>query len=163
MATKAQFDFFNGMYAEQTDRRKNIQDRAKFYFTIVSFYFGVILFKIPDVADPSKLSKTERWFSIASAVFLSASLIFTLLATRVRSFEIPCDPEKVLESYGDKLPEEAEFLEDRIVDLVVAINRNRKENAKSAKQISLAGWLMFAAIGIQLLGLIWLSFFFRHH
>jgi hypothetical protein len=76
MATKAQFDFFNGMYNEQTDRRKNIQERAKFYFTIVSFYFGVILFKIQDVADTSKLSRTERWFSIASAVVLSASLVF---------------------------------------------------------------------------------------
>jgi hypothetical protein len=45
MATKAQFDFFSGMYNEHTDRRKNIQARAKFYFTIVSFYFGVDLLK----------------------------------------------------------------------------------------------------------------------
>ena len=89
MATKAEFDFFSQMYNEQAERRKNIQERAKFYFTIVSFYFGVILFKLQDIADPSKFSRTQRWFSVTSAVALSASLLFTLLATRVRFYEIP--------------------------------------------------------------------------
>lgn len=163
MATKAQFDFFSRMYDEQADRRRNIQERAKFYFAVISFYLGVILFKIQDVSDVSKLSRPARWFSVTSAVVLSASLFFAVFAARVRSYEIPCDPEKLLESSGDELQEEGEFLEGRIVDFAVAINRFRQVNTKAANQISIAGWLMFAAIGIQVFGLIWLSFFCKAH
>jgi hypothetical protein len=161
MATKAQIDFFSRMYDEQAATWKNIQERAKFYFAVISFYLGVILFKIQDVSDVSKLSRPTRWFSVTSAVVLSASLFFALFAARVRSYEIPCDPEKLLS--GDQLKEEGEFLEDRIVDFAVAINRIRQVNNKAADQMRIAGWLMFAAIGIQVFGLIWLSFFYKGH
>ena len=73
------------------------------------------------------------------------------------------DPEKWINSLGAKPQEEPEFYDDRIVDFAVAINRNRAVNTKAANQIRIAGWLMLAAIGIQLLGLIWLSFFFSPH
>jgi hypothetical protein len=159
MATKAQLDFFSKMYDEQSERRKNIQERARFYFTIISFYLGVILFKLSDVADVSKVSKIELNFSIASSLVLSASLLFTLLEIRVRSYEIPCDPEQWINSLDDKPQSEEQFFDDRIVDFAMAIKRNRNVNAKAAGQIRIGGWLMLAAVLIQTFGLIWMSFF----
>jgi hypothetical protein len=159
MATEAQYKFFEKLYDEQADRRKNIQERAKFYFTVVSFYFGAVVFKLQDIVQAKSHPRMEIVFGICSAVVISLSLLFTLLAIRVRAYEAPCDPEKWIENVGENPQDDLEFFEDRIVDFAVAANRNEKINTAAAIKIKVAGWLIFAAVIVQLVGLICLYAF----
>ena len=55
--------------------------------------------------------------------------------------------------------DDLEFFEDRIVDCAVAANRNEKINTAAAIKIKVAGWLIFAAVIVQLVGLICLYAF----
>ncbi|MBV8414187.1 MAG: hypothetical protein JO251_03150 [Verrucomicrobia bacterium] len=154
MATEAQYKFFQKLYDEQSERRKNIQERSKLYFTVVSFYFGAILFRLQDIVKAQSIPRLEIIFGISSAVIISASLLFTLLAIRVRAYEVPCDPEKWIKNLGVNPQEDPDFFDARIVDYAVATNKNDKVNEVAATKIKVAGWLIFGAVSVQLIGLI---------
>jgi hypothetical protein len=159
MATEAQYKFFQKLYDEQSERRKNIQERSKFYFTVVSFYFGAMLFKLQDIVKAQPIPRLETIFGILSAVIISVSLLFTLLAIRVRAYETPCDPEKWIMHLGENPQDDPEFFDERIVDLAVATKRNDEVNTAAATKIKIAGWLIFGAVVVQLVGLICLYVF----
>lgn len=44
MATQQQFSYFKSIYDEENARQTSLQDRAKYYLSLVTFYSAFILF-----------------------------------------------------------------------------------------------------------------------
>jgi len=83
---------------------------------------------------------------IATGSLLLLALLSTILAISIRSFEGICDPEDVIANFGDAPPRDADFLDDRIVDLAVATNRNASQNNQTAQYLRAAIILLFLGV-----------------
>ena len=154
MATEAQAEFFKFLYEEQTKRRKNLSERSKFYFTIISFYLGVIYFKFQDVVKDPVVPPILFWSGIVSAALLTIGLVFTVVGTRVKPYAKPCDLDDYFKGLGATPPTDADFFDDRIVDYSAAVSQNSILNQETARSLRVVGWSIVAAVISQFLGLI---------
>jgi hypothetical protein len=84
------------------------------------------------------------------SIVLLLALLLTVLATRIRTYEGICDPEEVIRSFGKTKPTDDDFLDQRVVDLACATNRNVAENNKVAGILQIASYLLFVAVFFQL-------------
>lgn len=150
VATELQFQVFKAVYQEENDRYVQLDSRAKFYLSLVTFFLGAIAFKFPDLLSFARLYGIPPLLYIATAVFLVLSLLLTILATRIRPYEAACDLPEIIDSFGSSASKDSDFLDERLADYAVAADRNRKENNKVANWLSWAAWLLFAAIFLQL-------------
>ena len=154
MATQVQFEIFRAAYQQETERSTRLESRAKFYLTIVTFYLGAIAFKFSDVLAFAKEYHIAPIFYISTGILLLASLLFAILSMRIRTYEAPFDPEQIIKSFGKSPPKDDNFLDQRLVDYTVAINRNRAVNNHVANLLSGSSWLLFAGISLQLVTFI---------
>jgi hypothetical protein len=145
MATELQYKIFKDLYEEENARYAQLDNKSKLYVTLVTFYLGAIAFKFKDVIEFTGASVFTKWLYLVIAVMLVAALLFTIVATRIRVFEGICDPEKVIGEFGEEPPPDVDFLDDRIVDLAVATNRNSGQNDRIASNLEIASVLIFAA------------------
>jgi hypothetical protein len=150
MATKTQYDVFKAIYDEEIERHGTLENRAKLYLTILTFYLGAIAFKIEDILKFITRFHVPLWLYMAMALVLILALLLTVLATRIRSYEGICDPKKVLLSFGEATPTDEDFLDARIADLAVATNHNDQQNNKVGTYLEIASWLLFLAVLLQL-------------
>ena len=81
-----------------------------------------------------------------AAVFLLVSFLLSLYSAGVEDYEGVADPEKVIEKFGDTPPTDEAFLDDRIIDLAVACNRNSSVNDRKAKRLYWAGLSLLSGI-----------------
>jgi hypothetical protein len=151
MATELQYKVFQSAYEEENDRYTQLESRAKFYLTIVTFYLGAVAFKFSDVLVFTKSYRIPAILYIGAGVLLLISLLLTILATRIRAYEAPFDPEKIIRSFTESPPRDAEFLDKRMVDYAVATNRNRKVNNTVGALLSRSSWFLFSALSLQLI------------
>lgn len=149
MATEAQYKFFKELYDEENKRYSELDNKGKLFVTIITFYLGAIAFKFNDVAHFTEQVSYAKWFYLIIAIVLVGALLCTMFAIRVRSFEGICDPEEVIDKYGEVAPSDTDFLDDRIADLAVATNRNSNQNDRIAENLALALVLLFVAGAIQ--------------
>jgi hypothetical protein len=154
MATQVQFEVFRAAYQQETERYTRLESRAKFYLTIVTFYLGAIAFKFSDVLVFAKEYRIATIFYIGTGILLLASLLFAILSMRIRKYEAPFDPEKIIKSFGESPPKDDDFLDERLVDYAVATNRNRTVDNRVANLLSVSSWLLFAGISLQLITFI---------
>jgi hypothetical protein len=150
MATEAQFQIFREAYEEENERYGQLESRARLYLGIVTFYLGAIAFKFTDLVAFMKAYAIPPAFYLGGEVLLLGSLLLTILATRIRVYEAPCDLRTIMETPGDTPPTDSDFLDDRLSDYTVATERNRATNNRVANLLSGAAWLLFAAISLQL-------------
>jgi hypothetical protein len=160
MATSLQYEFFRRLYEEQNERRKILEVRAQFYFSILSLYFGIVVFKFSDLLTPSKalspasLSPTFRTIHVIVAGCLVIGLTTTLLAIRIRNFEMPNNPRKIIDNMSEWPPSDDDFCDHRIVDYAVATTRNWDRNEECARYLRISGWFLVAAVVIHFISIV---------
>lgn len=150
MATEIQYRIFKEIYDEESERYSALSSRANLYLTIITFYLGVILLKIDDVLKFGKGFGIPVTLFLLVGLILVCALLLTVTALGIREYEGMRDPEEIIRSFGKNPPGDDRFLDDRIVDLAVAANKNTKENDKGANLLHWAARLIFAAIALQL-------------
>jgi hypothetical protein len=143
MATKTQYDFFKAVYDEETERYNALEGRAKLYLTIITFYLGAIAFKIDDVMKFVSQFRMPIWLYMLLTTVLLIALLLTVLATRIRVYESVCDLKRIIGSFGESPPNDEDFLDDHLVELAVATDRNRKENDRVAAVLQWASYSLW--------------------
>jgi len=142
---------FKEAYDAENERYTQLESRAKFYLTIISFYLGAVAFKFADVLKFLKEYRISAALYVGGGMLLSLSLLLTILATRIRGYEGAFDLRQITDSFKSSMPKEKDFLEDRLTDYVVATDRNRATNNRVADLLSGSSWLLFAAVLLQLI------------
>jgi hypothetical protein len=155
MATKIQYKFFKSVYKEENERYKQLAARAKFYLTIQTAYLAAIAFKFDDIKTLSNALSVPLVLFIAIGLLLVLGVLFTVLATRIREYEAPTDLRDVIKSFGKTPPIDSAFLDDRLVDLAVATERNSAANDKTAIWLTVTGWVLFAAVALHFFTFLW--------
>jgi hypothetical protein len=150
MATETQYGIFKTIYDEEAERYSNLEARARVYFSIISLYLGALAFKVEDVQRFATAFNVPFWLFLLSGTLLVLSLLATILSLQIRDYERICDPEVVVDAFGDEPPTDEAFLDDRIVDLAVATNRNRLQNYRTAHFLSISAIFLFLGVIVYL-------------
>ncbi len=125
MATQAQYGVFLYLYEDENKRYEHLQDRAKLYLSIASIYLGAIAFKVDDVLRLVTQFRIPVWLWLMTGGILIAAVVLISWAVRVRDYEGICNPVEVIARYvHEPPPSDEDFLDDRLVDLAAATNRN---------------------------------------
>lgn len=149
MATETQYKVFKELYDEEAERYSALGTRSNLYLTVITFYLGVILLKVDDVLKfASGFRVSVVWF-LCVGMFFVIALLLTVAAIRIREYEGVCDPEEVIAGFGKHPPTDTKFLDDRIVDLAVATNRNSAQNDRVAGLLQWAATVILLAVLIQ--------------
>lgn len=149
MATETEYQVFKALYDEESTRYAELESRAKLYLTIITFYLGAIAFKLEDITKFLNEFNVPKWPYVFSGLLLIIALLLTILGTRIMTFEGQFDPEEVYKTSREKPLKD--FLDDRLVDLAVATNRNSVTNNSIATFLEWASYFLFAAVAIQML------------
>jgi hypothetical protein len=148
MATESQYEFFRLLYQEEDTRYEQLGTRAQVYMGIVTFFLGIIGFKVTDIKQVAvQFSIPEFLLSLCGTTFLVA-LLLCVVAIRIRAYEGIADPEEIIDNFGDFAPTDADFFDDRIIDLAVATNLNFDQNERTANFLSWASVFLFIAIAL---------------
>jgi hypothetical protein len=150
MATQAQYDVFLYLYEEENKRYQRLQDRAKLYLSIASIYLGAIAFKVDDVLKLVTKFRIPVWLWLMTGAILIAAVVLISWAVRIRNYEGICDPDAIIDDFGDELPSDEDFLADRLGDLAVSTNRNSAVNDRVARLLEWAAIAIILAFSLQL-------------
>lgn len=149
MASEMQYRVFKEIYDEEAQRYSDLGTRSNLYLTVITFYLGVILLKIDDLSKfVARFQVSVLWFLLIGVLLVIAFLL-TVRAISIHKYEGICDPEKVIKSFGKSPITDSAFLDDRIVDLSVATNRNSTQNNKVATSLQWAARVIFIAVLMQ--------------
>jgi hypothetical protein len=151
MVTDLLLQVFKGSYDAENERYTQLESRAKFYLTVISFYLGAIAFKFAHVLKFLEQYRISGAVYIGAGVLLSFSLLLTILATRIRSYEGAFDLEKISEDCKSSMPEEEKFRIQCLAAYRVATRRTRRTNDRVANLLSASSWLLFGAVLLQLI------------
>lgn len=155
MATKIQYETLKAVYDDELARNASLRNTGNVYLTICSFFLGGLAFKLDGVFRQAT-PLTEIAFLFAVGAFVLA-FVLILRALGVYTYEGLCDPEKVLKSFDKIPPTDADFLDDRIVDIAAACSVNVKMDDKRAAFLEWASWTMLAGIVTGFVSLVMLS------
>lgn len=155
MATEMQYKVFRASYDEENTRYSQLENRAKLYLSIITFYLGAVAFKINDIGLFMAQFRIPIVHYLMLALFLLLALLLTILATRIRVYEGVNDLEEIIISLGAGAPNDEEFLDSCLIDLAVATNRNSQVNNKVAVMLQWASYLLFLAVVCQLTVFSW--------
>ena len=150
MATEIQYEVFKAVYDEEAERYSTLEARARLYFSIISLYLGAIAFKAKDMEEFASSFHIPIWWFLLSGAVLVLSLLATIAAIQIRTYEGICDLKAVIRNFGDTPPTDDDFLDDRIVDLAVATNKNSKQNDRTARFLSAAAILLLVSVALHL-------------
>jgi hypothetical protein len=151
METDLLLQVFKGAYEAENERYAQLESRAKFYLTVISFYLGAIAFKFADVLKFLEQYRISGGVYIGAGVLLSFSLLLTILATRIRGYEAAFDLDKISEECESSMPDEERFHIKCLASYRVATRRNRRTNDRVGKLLSASSWLLFGAALLQLI------------
>src|ERR1043166_354913 len=155
LATELQFNVFKAAYEDENARYTQLESRAKFYFTIETFYLAAISFKFKDVLEFASVFAIPLGLYVIVGLLLVLAVLCTVLATRIRVYEAPYDLRDIVDAFGKKPPTDTDFISDRMADCVVATERNCRVNDQVANWLGTASWLLFAAICIHFSTFVW--------
>jgi hypothetical protein len=155
MATEEQYTFFRSMYDAEEHRYVQLQDKAKFFFAVISAYLGAITFKASDIVSFAAQFHVPSGILLSVAVGMLLALVFTVLAMRIRGYERVTDPVKLVQALGNTAPTNAQFWDDRIIDLAAAANYNFAVNGRTAKHLMIASLAVVVSIAFQLIAFTW--------
>jgi hypothetical protein len=150
VATKVQYDVFKAVYDEEHSRYTSLAERAKLYQAIITFYLGAIILKADDFMKFVTQFQVPSWPFLLSALVLLISLVSSIVAMRIRPYEGIADLSEIIHGFGNQPPTDDAFLDERLVDLAVATDRNSEQNDRAAKYLECTAWLLVIAVLIQL-------------
>jgi hypothetical protein len=156
MATQSQYEFFRLLYQEETDRYNELEQRARLYFTIISFYLGAIAFKFSDLSGFLRATHVPTAVVIFVAACMIISLTACVLGVQIRTYEGVAEPRDVIDSMGEQPPTDSEFFDARIADFAVATERNSRQNDRVAIYLSLSAIALAVAMVGQVVILVFL-------
>lgn len=144
MATKTQYEVFQFVHDAEDKRMTELVTRAKVYLSIATFFLGGLAFKM---GDPVLLISTAAQiiYFVAAGLFILA-FSFILAALFIYSYEGVTDLIEVIEEFQAKPPSDTDFLDDRIVDLAIACDRNVRQNDKRAVLLQIASFVMLLGV-----------------
>jgi len=149
MATEVRYKVFKEIYDEEGQRYLSLGTRSNLYLTVITFYLGVVLLKVDDLLKfTSDFGISIVWF-LCVGILLVSALAFTIRAVDIRDYEGVCDPERVIEAFGDTPPSDEDFLDDRVVDMAVATSRNSAQNDRAARLLQWSARTIFLAVVLQ--------------
>ena len=154
MATEAQYDFFKELYDEERERYTALGTRANLYFTIISFLLGALLLKFEDLAKFLTAFQVTPEFFLWVALILTASLLCTLASIVVRKYEGIADPLVVVTEFDQGIPDDDDFRDSRIADLIVATERSSKQNDVVAFWLTVSAWITIAGVSLVFVALL---------
>jgi hypothetical protein len=154
MATEVQYKVFKEVYDEESERYSNLGTRANLYLTLITFYLGAVLLKVDDVLKFVTTFRVPVVLFLLIGALLVVALLLTALAVSIRDYEGVCDPEEVIEGFSESPPLDEEFLDDRIVDLAVATNRNSRQNNRVAGLLQWAARVICCSVALQIVVLL---------
>jgi hypothetical protein len=143
MATQAQFSYFKSIYDEENARQTSLQDRAKYYLSLITFYSAFILF-VAQNAKPDTLILKVLFVLII--VLMLVAFLLSLLSIRVSKYEVASDPAEIIHDFGEAPQDDSDFFDRRIADFTVAYERNSKVNDGKALMLAFAGYMLLAGI-----------------
>lgn len=155
MATKLQYEFFKSMHEAEYLHYGLLEARARLYLTLQTFYLGAVAFKFNDVVAFTNAYNVPVLPYIAAAVLLLIGLFFTVRATCIRSYEVPCDLTEIVKSFGNSPQTDDDFIDQRLGDFAVASKRNAAVNNRVATWLTGASWLLATAIFLHLTVFVW--------
>ena len=143
MATEKQYLFFKSVYDEETARQASLQDRAKYYLSIITFYSAFILF-VAEKLKPTNI--TLKVVFVAAVGSMLVAFLYSLWSIKISNYEAPSDPNEIIDGFQTAPPTDEDFFDDRIIDYAVAYERNSAVNDSKANQLSVAGYWMLVGL-----------------
>lgn len=150
MATKDQYEFFQGLYEEEERTALQLEGRAKVYLGVISAFLVTIFLKTDDALKSANALRIAFPLLLAEALCLSIALVLVIVSLRIRVFEAVNDGLEIIEGYEGSGPTDEEFFEDRIADYAIASSRNRAVNNQTSAILAWASWLIIS-------GMVWFS------
>lgn len=158
MATKEQLDFFRFLYDEEERRYGQLESRAKFYLSVIALFVATLTFKLEDAQKSVAILGAPWWLVLVEGALLATALVFVVISVFIREYEGVADPEDIVNGFGDKVPSNESFFDDRIADYVVATGRNSAMNDRAARFLEIAVSIIAVAMLLLLL-ILSLGFF----
>lgn len=147
MATENQFEFFRSLYEAENKRAALMQGHARDNLALATLYSAFLVFVVQNTASNSPPMTTVGKVLVSLCVgAMMLSFLLSLLATRVANFEIPTNPNAILDSFGREPPSDSEFFDDRIADYVVAYERCFPINERKGKLLLIARYFLLFGI-----------------
>jgi hypothetical protein len=150
MATEKQYQFFKSLYDEETARYSELINRAKIYFSIITFYLGALAFKADSAIELAERYRCPKLLYLSVGILFIIALSLTIVVLGIFKYERVCDPVKVIKSSGEEPPSDEDFFDYRIVDYAVASNRNSDKNNARANALWLASFFMLVGVIVHL-------------
>jgi len=150
MASEVQYNLFKTVFDDEITRHSGLESKAKLYLTIITFYLGIVGLKINEVVEFANRFQLSIILLAIMALVLFLALLFTIAAMSIRKYERICDLEEVIKSFGESPPKDNDILDDWLVHLAVATNRNALQNNRVATLLQCASGLIFMAVFLQL-------------
>jgi hypothetical protein len=152
MATQIQYEILKTIYDEELQRCSELRNSAKIYLGVCTFFIGGLILKLDKfIANANKLVIA---ILLTSAIALICTSILLLLALGIYKYEQLCNPRQVIEGFGSGPPSNDEFLDDRLVDIAVACDRNHKQNDRRASFIYVASIILLIGIILSISGVL---------
>jgi len=155
MATEKQFEHFKYIYTQEEDRYKELISRANIFMAIATFYLGFLATNFLPTVKPSfpialfeiiKLSLLLLGFSVFIIAF-----IFIIMSINIYRHEVLADPKEIIENYGDVVPKDEDFFDDRIIEFAASTIKNRTINNNRAIKLKYAAILMLIGITLHVI------------
>jgi hypothetical protein len=139
-----QYLFFKSIYDEEKARQTSLQDRAKTYLTLVTFYSAFVLFVVEKLTP---IDVCTLLVFLAAMGSMGIAFLLCIWALNVSEYEALNNPEEILnEEFSKAAPSDEDFFGSRCADYTVAYTRNSAVNDKKANLVWGAGYLLLAGI-----------------
>jgi hypothetical protein len=141
------YDVVKTSYDEETKRYSDLNDRAKFYLSIVGVYGAAALFKSDSLHSAAERDVWTKALAIATATVLGLSVASVALSARLCFYETPFEPKDVIEELDDDDEiNPAVFYGARLADIAVAVARNSVTNDERARWLDIALYALVMGI-----------------
>jgi hypothetical protein len=151
VATEKQYLFFKALYDEETSRENHLQQLAKNYLSLITFYSAFILFVVEKLRPDNKINTSIFVFAMLAMLI---AFLFSLLSVQISNYEAVCHPEELFDQFGDEATSDEDFFDLRIADYSVACEANSTVNDGKALKLQIAGYSLLAGIAASALYLL---------
>jgi hypothetical protein len=144
------YEVLKAAYDEETARYGELNDRGKYYLTIVGLYGAVLVFKNDSIQTPAS-SLLYHFFAAVIGVALGIAVLCIAISARIRAYEAPFRPADIIANLrtGDLSP--VAFYAARTADIAVATERNIQRNDERSWWLRRALYALVVAILLTLI------------
>lgn len=147
MATEKQFEHFKYIYTQEEDRYKELISRANIYMAIVTFYLGFFATNfLPPSFPIATLDIVKLSLLLLGFLVFITAFVFIIMSINIFRHEVLADPKSIIESYGETVPKDEDFFDDRIIEFAASTIKNRNINNNRAIKLKHSAVLMLIGV-----------------